>query len=315
MYRLSYFPFDRDEFRLTMDARALGDAPLIEVGEGYHEQIALKARITAEDYPLVFHAPPETEPLQWEMLDLLLSDMARQYPDDFEYRKRAGGERLWINRLLSCHQYFTPGDPATLPLPPLEWIGRQVQEDLLLMEAREDGETVLVAGHVCFPSKWSLREKIGQTFLEIHEPVPGFGVGPGRAADTLMRRLKAEVPITRVNGSVAPTDRLDLLPERAADWNESEEEITAENAGERCFLRMERQTLTRLPESRGILFTIRVYLAPVSDLVGEPEKLRRFAGVVKTMPPETLEYKGMTRYVDALIGYLDRQLDAANAAG
>jgi len=31
---------------------------------------------------------------------------------------------------------FTPGDAATLPLAPLDWVGRQVQEDLLVLDGR-----------------------------------------------------------------------------------------------------------------------------------------------------------------------------------
>ena len=47
--------------------------------------------------------------------------------------------------------------------------------------------------------------------------------------------------------------------------------ITEQNAGERLFLRVERQTLRRLPDSGAVLFGIRVHVYPLADAVTTPE--------------------------------------------
>ena len=79
-----------------------------------------------------------------------------------------------------------------------------------------------------------------------------------------------------------------------------------ENPGERCFLRLERQTLSRLPATRAILFTIHTYNIPIAAVAADPDHARRLAGNLRTMPPALQRYKGLDRYADALLAYLDR---------
>lgn len=54
-------------------------------------------------------------------------------------------------------------------------------------------------------------------------------------------------------------------------WNS--EPITAENAGHRLVTRMERETLSRFPKSRAILFTIRTHMKPLNRFQAMPDKV------------------------------------------
>ena len=70
------------------------------------------------------------------------------------------------------------------------------------------------------------------------------------------------------------------------------EVITKENAGRLVHLRVERQTLRRLPKSDTILFTIKTYLRPVQDVCqNEPDTAKRLAGAVRNWPAEMRRYK------------------------
>ena len=299
-----YFPFERDGYEMTMDARA-GVGPLIEVDAGaYHAELALKDQILASDPRYYCQCPRGAEPLAWEALALLLPDMARHWPRHFTLEQ--GGDRwAWTNRLLGTHTAFTPGDAATLPRPPLDWLGRQVQEDLILMAAGPDGESVCAAGHLCFGASWCLDDKLGRGFGDIHGPVPGFRERIGRPADLMMRRLKAGRPTGRLNWTISATDRLNQAPAVAHEWAHLKRGITARNAGARCFLRVERQTFSRLPRTGGVLFTIRTYNTPVSEVAADPARRRRFTAVVRGIPPATRGYKGMAPFADALLRYLE----------
>jgi len=301
---LPYFPFEHDEYDMPMNARA-GVGPLIEVDEGeYTKELALKDQILASDRRYYFQCPPASEPLAWETIALLLPDMAEHSPQHFALE--TDGERwTWTNRLLGTTTAFTLGDAETLPLPPLDWMGRQVQEDLILMAETPDGDTVCAGGHLCFAASWCLDDKMGQNFLRIHEDIPQFLERIGRPANLMMQRLKAGRPTGRINWTVSSTDRLNLAPAVAHEWAPSRRGITADNAGDRCFLRIERQVFARLPQTRGILFTIRTYRNPVSEVVADPDRLRRFTAVVKGIPRPTREYKGMASFADALIDYLE----------
>ena len=144
MYRLPYFPFPAEKYSAGMDTAPLGEDRLIEIDAAYAEEIALKQSILALDYPYYCHVPPATQELQWEALEILLPHLAKNYHDYFLLKQQAN-RWAWTNRLLPCSTEMTPGDSSELPLPPLDWIARQVQEDLLLMEETDSGETVLAA--------------------------------------------------------------------------------------------------------------------------------------------------------------------------
>jgi hypothetical protein len=304
---LPYFPIESDDFVMSM-ARALPVDSLIEVEPAcYGGELALKDAILAEDYRYYFQAPPETEPLAWESIELLLPNMVRYHPQHFTLR-REGDRWEWVNRLLGTTTSFILGEAATLPLPPLDWLGRQMQEDLLLLSEDAERGTPLVAGHLCFASGWSLDEKMGQSFLVIHDPVPHFAERIGRPADLLMQRLKVDHPTGRVGWALTTDAGLNHAPCLADHWRQSWRGVTAENAGERCYLRLERQTFSRLPRTRAVLFTIHTYRAPIAGVLETADgadRARRLAGSIRTMPTALQGYKKLAPYREELLAYLD----------
>lgn len=82
--------------------------------------------------------------------------------------------------------------------------------------------------------------------------------------------------------------------------------VTAENAGERLIIRSERETLTRLPKTQAILFTIRTYRRPLSDLEAQPDQALKLAAAIRALPPDVRDYKGLKAVGQAALGYLDR---------
>lgn len=82
-------------------------------------------------------------------------------------------------------------------------------------------------------------------------------------------------------------------------------EIDPADAGTALSLRVERQTLRRLPQTGGALFTIRVWLAPLGSLRDDPVRLAAFAHAWRTAHPDLRAYKRFDLYdelVDAVIG-------------
>ena len=304
-----YFPFDTATYAMTMNARAMAVDQLIEVEPAcYRAEIAEKEAILASDYRYYFQSPPETLAHSWETIALLLPKMARQYPQHFTLHT-AGDDWHWENRLLGTEQRLTLGDPRSLPLPPLDWLGRQMQEDLLIMAGDATRGTPLIAGQLCFGAGWCLDDKLGQSFLTIHDPVPIFAERIGRSADLLMQRLKPGHPTARVGWSITTSPALNRAPAVTHGDRGDDPGVDHFNAGERCYLRVERQTLSRLPETRGILFTIHTYLTPLMLVLSAAPQARaqRIAAVLRTMPEALLRYKGIDRFHAPLLAYLDAQ--------
>ena len=151
----------------------------------------------------------------------------------------------------------------------LRLISTLVQDDLCLLE-KKDGEWILTAASVCFPTSWRLEDKIGQSVNWIHTHSDGGPIGSDtfRAAiDITIDRLSPGPIYERTNWFVY---RDPVLRHRHGnviynpDWTGSE--ISKYNAGSKLHIRYERQTLRRLPETDAILFTIRVYVDPLRRL-------------------------------------------------
>jgi hypothetical protein len=299
-----YFPFSADVYRMSMGTNALGDGAIIEVdAPNYQHELALKDAILRDNYGYYFQALPDTEPMQWEAVELLLPELARCYPQHFALRTGGAGW-LWRNMLLDQIWRFQPGDRASLPQPPLDWLGRQVQEDLLLLSGDAATGMPLVAGQLCFANAWCLDDKLGKSFLRIHDEVPLFAESIGRSSNLLMERLKVNRPVWRINWSIKATDQLNLAPPINDALAALQEHVTAANAGERCFLRLERQVLLRLPRTGGILFSIHTYQAPIARVADCAGHARRLHGVLCTTPPAMLRYKGIAPFAAPLLAYL-----------
>lgn len=305
----SLAPFDLagDQYAMTVGSRPLGDEPLIDIDPAdYSAEVGLKELTLAEDHAYYFRALPNSLEAQWEAVERLLPELVRAYPGYFTLR--AEGDRwTWQNRLRGQRTSFTLGDGASLPYAPLDWLGRQVQEDLLLMAGDPGAGFPLVAGQLCFPNHWCLDEKIGLPLLAIHAPVPGYAEQVGRPTDMLMARLKAGRPVWRRNWSVVVSAQLNLASRYSAEMAARKAAISAKNAGERCFYRTERQTLSLLPRSGAVLFTIRTHAAPLAALAADPAWAARFLGVLRTTPAPMIAYKGIAPYLDALTAYLEAQ--------
>lgn len=299
-----YFPFSADVYSMSMGTHALGDGPIIELdAPHYRLELNLKNAILHDNYDYYVQALPATEPMQWEAVELLLPDLARCYPQHFALHISVE-DWCWHNMLLARTWRFRFGDRASLPQPPLDWLGRQVQEDLLLMSGDVATGMPLVAGQLCFGNAWCLDDKIGKSFLRIHDEVPLFAENIGRSSNLLMERLKAGRPVFRINWSIKATNQLNLAPPINDALAPLQEYVTAENAGERCFLRLERQVLLRLPRTGGILFSIHTYISPIACAADHAEHARRLHGVLRTAPPAMLRYKGIAPFAAPLIAYL-----------
>ena len=303
---LPYFPFKDDTYKMMMGIQALDSGCLIEIdGDHYQNELVFKNELLRDAYSDYFQAMPDTEPLQWEVVELLLQNMVSHYPHYFTLH-RDGNDWTWRNHLLNEDKHFVLGKSESLPQHPLDRVGRQVQEDLLLLQSTDDGSMPLVAGQLCFPNAWCLEDKMKQSFLDIHRSVPLFAEYIGRSSSLLLQRLKIGRPVWRLNWSFKAIARLNHTPRYHYEVQQACQEITRENIGERCFVRIERQTLTLLPKTHAVLFTIHTYQSPLAQVVTTVDAARHTFNVVKTMPEEVLAYKAMAPYRDILLDYLNR---------
>lgn len=183
-----------------------------------------------------------------------------------------------------------------------------VQEDVVICSNDPDHGFLMIAGVVCFPSGWTVSEKIGMPIHAIHTPVPQFASVMGKSTTNLMQRLRTGRPVWRTNWGVRPGGNLDQSPKHADHVACLTQSIDQANAGQQCFFRVERQTLSRMPISRDILFTIHTMQCPVADL--DPNQHEVLLAWLETCPEPTLEYKGIAGFFQPLRTWLQQRINS-----
>lgn len=180
---------------------------------------------------------------------------------------------------------------------------RAHHEDMCLLTLRPgDKQYRLVGAAVAWPSDWTPADKLGLPLRALHAPIQGYEEQLASGVDNFMAKLKPDAIYGRCNWFVAATGKPRWVaepPERAFAH------VTPENAGETLFVRSERQTLRRLPQTGAILFTVGVYVTPFGQL-SQPNRQRLAAAVASLVEGEG-DRRGTGAYAGALIGYANRR--------
>lgn len=278
-----YVPLDGGPWRLSMGLRRLELDRWLEVDEHRPEELARKRELLGSVRDTVFVALDGSGPACEELLGLVRGNLRAHHPglrtDDRDLGAGTGR-----------------GSPH-----PLEVAALLVQEDLCVLE-RQHGAWRLTAACVCFPSRWSLVEKLGRSLEEIHDPVPGFASTLAGPAARFFDRLSVERPAWRCNWTVIDTGELHLPS--AASRTEKHGDVGLADV----FFRVERQTLRRLAATDAVVFTIRTYVTPLQRLlVAHPEVAQLLAATLRTVDDDVAAYKGWSGRVERLVAELERR--------
>jgi dimethylamine monooxygenase subunit A len=317
------FPFDDATYMYSTNVEPAERPRTTTVGEWgraiydvdahYLGEIAERERILEHD-PSRCQVLPHMREAAWDVVEHVTRKLAQEYPSQFAL-SRDGDHFRWVNRPLEIEQRFTRGDDDTLPMEPFEWIARQVQEDIELLDQR--GENLyLDAGILTFGADWSLDFDLGMSFLEIHGPVPRvheLGVIP--RAHKFLLGLQPGPAFRRTNWTLTIDRRLDTTTEVYPIWGPDRASLEFREIGPRVHLRVEVQHFVRLARSNAVMFPIRTYLAPFDAIAAVPIWSARLQSVLATLPQDLVDYKGLTRFRDDCVAWLAQENgDAARAA-
>jgi hypothetical protein len=177
-----------------------------------------------------------------------------------------------------------------------------VPDDLTVLQPKTspDGEEQLlfVAGVVCSPSRWRLATKMGKDMLSVHQPVSRYAQHIGAPVDTLLRRLTVDRPLWRSNWT---------LEDHPALFQPEPPSTPLVSDPSRLWVRMERETLRRLPRSGGVLFTIRGFQQPLADFVANSdERVRTMRALISRLPDDVARYKSILPYRERVLTWLDQ---------
>lgn len=275
---LTHTPYDGSEPLFRIGLRPFDMDEWLDFDSSFEAFMAEKKRLMKDIPRKVFQAEVGTQDTQEEVLTL-------------------------ISNYLQKHDL--PMQETDVSDAPLLKAAMMVQEDLVIMR-KSDAGWRLVAGSVCFPSSWALQEKVGLPLHDVHGPVPDFNKGTRNASmiERIFDNLQTGIPVERFNWSVY-NDAALYHDDRSSEHMNQETD---------CFLRVERQTLTKLAISGDILFTIRIYVDPFDALEKREDKAdiaKGFIQLLNMMNDAELAYKGLDEGRGHLISKLQKLVDAA----
>ena len=306
---LQYFPVSSNPFEFKTGLRAIKpgnntEDKIFQIDNEWWQYRHAKMTARAErldKYVCSHQLSPATES---HAILYILNQISREYSENFQLSTSQNnvilhcylsGEQLYFDRSLQLINNNNYHDA-------LDALCCQVQEDIAIVERRKQKDFISYL-HLCLPSHWAAKDKIGQSFIDAHRPVPEmdkiYQQAP-KLIETLIHRGSFE----RFTWGIATDKRLNhhpIAPDgvEKAEWQGRKFDLDIPV----LYLRIERQTTTGLPEVDAFIFTIRTYHRTVKELTRD--ELTNLKHAILTMPDTVKVYKGLHRQNEEICGYLD----------
>ena len=273
-------PYKNGEGGVKVGLEPIKESDWLEIDDLFDSEIKLKTELYDSHFNDVHQEVKESFESQVELLDVFKTHLEQYHPD---HKITAVAESL-----------------------PLKNASLMVQEDLVLMLPRGE-EYFLGAASLCAPTNWSLKEKFKSSLMGLHVHVPTYEKKIGSKVNNLFNKLPMERIFQRFNWSIFEDSKL-FQPARSKSQIVRPRTITEDNAGDKLFIRVERQTIRRLPETKAIVFTIRVHVNPISSIKKNLSLLTDFNQALENLTADMKRYKSIDQIEMSLRGWLAKEI-------
>ncbi|KAI9665149.1 MAG: hypothetical protein M1831_002159 [Alyxoria varia] len=297
-----YRPF-RWAYHQTMSLMKLDTDFWLELEKSYKSRIAQRKSLNANNPKLVLQTLPGSELACKELMEMCLQFMVARYPHyfslDLQYKDdgRSGEttHAVFNNGILGTEVDLKTTDPMVVLL-------ENVPEDFgVMLRNPEDGGYYLRAGLICSALGWNVDTKIGKRLNEVHEPVPDYAEKMRFSMDRFFAKFPTSKPIQRGSWGFEIDEPLFMPPGDPHEAYRSYQLDPAQLPITRCNLRVDWQTLRRLPLSGAIIFNFKGLFTPITEFADEPYVPKLALKVLREGKGSIMEYKG-TWHVQHVVG-------------
>ncbi|KAF3902883.1 hypothetical protein AA313_de0208401 [Arthrobotrys entomopaga] len=308
-----YRPF-RWAYHQTMALSKLDPDFWIELESTYLARLAQRHRLYEEHKTKIIDYRPgpsaaDAERLSMacrELMEMVIQFLVVRYPHYFS---------LDVSKMV-LYNGILDKQFDLLNIDPLMVVFKNVPEDFVVMmddtEGDRTGEYICRAGVICSSIGWNLGEKIGKGLGEIHGGVPHMD-RMGASMARYFTKLPPNKPIQRGSWELVIGQPLFELPgpkltalKSHQDRSLKEEDIT---------LRVDWQTLQRLPLSGAIVFNYKTLFTPLGELDDEPGVPVILEKVLKEGDKGIMKYKGVWHIEHVALPMLERMRKAQEEKG
>ena len=274
-------PYRNGDGGVKVGLEPIKEADWLEIDSLFDSEIELKKKLYESNYKEIHQELDLSLKSQYELLEILKTHLNQYHP----------------SHKITATETSTPLKNASL----------MVQEDLVLMLPAEE-KYFLGAASLCAPSNWSLKEKFNSSLIELHKDVPSYEKKIGSRVNNLFNKLPNDRIFQRFNWSIYEEATL-FQPARSKSVVERSKSITDKNAGDRLFIRVERQTIRRLPKTQAVAFTIRVHVDPLSSIKEDLSLVRDLKKALENLSEGMKRYKSLGPIETPLVGWLDKKIE------
>lgn len=198
--------------------------------------------------------------------------MRHRRAEVFGGNEGAGGEET----LAMVAGYLGVPKPSGWPTP-LEAAASLVSDDFCLVRRHDGAPWTLAAASLCAPTYWRLAPMLNRSLSGLHGAVPGGDPDLAARIGRVFDGLAPEHLLERFNWTVQRGDAR-FTPVRPTE-------------GRDLYLRVERQTIRKLPRTEEVLFTIRITIDPLTALLTDRRTRDAFATAWQEAPADVRSYK------------------------
>lgn len=231
----------------------------IELESTYVERIKQRQELYAKHGPLILQWMPGTELACKELMEMAIQFVCARYPQYFAL----SGDELWLeNRILGTKANIREKHPLLVLLD-------HIPEDFFItVRDPETGHYVARAGLVCSALGWSVGDKIGLKLHEIHERVPDYKERMQLSMDRYFSKMPTDKPIQRGSWGIEVGQPLFMAP---GDPHAAQREVQDKGLERaQVHMRVDWQTLRRLPLSGAVAFNFKAVFTPIDEFRDEP---------------------------------------------
>ncbi|KAH3684643.1 hypothetical protein WICPIJ_004399 [Wickerhamomyces pijperi] len=288
-------PF-RWPYHQTMSVFKLDVNHWLDMDKYYWHYIQEKERIYHEYGTDNLDWLPESEDACLELMEMVTDHMLKRYPllftskdNGVTVKNELTGELLDMSKPLKKH--------------PLEYVSKMAKEDFYVVLKRPDGQHYLVAAAVPFPGgSFGINFKIGKSLDYIHDEVPYYQEKLKKSMERWFSKMTASDLVERASWYCTWDRKLLVSNVYAMKDGESVDP----KIDELDFnVRVERQTLRRLPRSQAIIFTNHPVYYSIEEMKDEPLVPSLLKKIMYEAPEDIIKYKGFEKFRDHILSYLD----------
>ena len=302
----TYQPYRWASVDFTIGLRPVRKSEWIQFSPRHADNMREKRSRLSAQRDRYYRTLPESLNAQRELRDLVVAHLLTDHAERYA---------LAGSTLTSRHESLTwqLDDPQ---IEPLRQLSDVIEEDFMLLQEL-DGVMRITASSNAYSSSGRLVSAVGQTVHWAHMPVPTLSDKLGVRIDRVLSSVHEDTPCERFNWQVTPMATL-FFPDDPHRANANAMHAVCDalrcepgRAGELLFIRVERQTLSRLPDSRTVAFSLHTYSDPLSVLGADPPAALAMLRLLEGYAESRWHYSEMDIVREPLLDYLRRVAAAA----